>query len=332
MKHTILKEICGQFNFIKQAKKYHLSIWQCPGFLSFLTGIITLVVMISTYVVAIKHMDPEIVALIVLAMTAILMIFNYLIVQGFERLIEVSRLKTEFVSIVSHQLRTPLTGIKWTINLIKQEKSFSATKEQTERLEMIEENNQRMINLVNDLLNISRVEQGRLNIKPEALYLDKIIQSLIEEYKEFAKANNIKLIFTPGKKIKPVFIDRQGIELVLRNLIDNAIRYTKGKGDVKINLLEKNNSIRCEIKDNGVGIPKDDQKRIFQKFFRSQNVLKYQTQGTGLGLFIAKSVITIAEGNIGFNSKANNGTTFWFELPICKHKSKIKNRREENNN
>jgi len=328
MKHTLLKEIYDQFNFVKQSKKYHLSIWQCPGFLSFLTGIVTIVVMISTYVIAIKHMDPEIVALIVLVMTAVLVVFNYLIVQGFERLVEVNRLKTEFVSIVSHQLRTPLTGIKWTINLIKQEKIFSETKEQVERLEMIGENNQRMINLVNDLLNISRVEQGRLNVKPEALYLDRIIQSLIKEYKEFAEANNVELILASKVESKPVFIDRQGVELVLRNLLDNAIRYTKGKGDVKINLFKKNNLIRCEIKDKGVGIPKDDQKRIFQKFFRSQNVLKYQTQGTGLGLFIAKSVVNSANGKIGFKSEVNKGTTFWFELPICKTKKKA----GENNN
>ena len=318
MKHTIFEEICEQFNFSKQSKKYNLSIWQCPGFLSFLTGITTIIVMISTYVIAIKHMDAEIVALIVLAMTAVLMVFNYLIVQGFERLVEVNRLKTEFVSIVSHQLRTPLTGIKWTIDLIKQEKDFSATKRQIEKLEIIQESNQRMINLVNDLLNISRVEQGRLNINPETLCLKKTIKSLIDEYKNFLKANNVKLLFTSEGNISPVFIDRQGIELVLRNLMDNAIRYTKGEGKVKINLFKKGTSIRCEIKDNGVGIPEDDYKRIFQKFFRSQNVMKYQTQGTGLGLFIAKSVITSAKGKIGFKSKINNGTTFWFELPINK--------------
>lgn len=316
MKHTIFKEIFDQFNFTKQSKKYHLSIWQCPGFLSFLTGIITIIVMISTYIITIKHMDPEIVALIVLAMTAVLVIFNYLIVQGFERLVEASRLKTEFVSIVSHQLRTPLTGVKWTINLIKQEKGFSATKQQAERLEMMEENNQRMINLVNDLLNISRVEQGRLNVNPETLYLKKTIQGLVDEYKEFLKANNVKLLFTSKDNVKPVFIDRQGMGLVLHNLLDNAIRYTKGEGEVKISLFKKGNSIRCEIKDNGVGIPKDDYKRIFQKFFRSQNVMKYQTQGTGLGLFIAKSIIIAAKGKIGFKSKENKGTTFWFELPI----------------
>lgn len=319
MKYTIFKKIYSQFNFIEQSRKYHLSLWQCPSFLSFLTGIITIVIMIATYYIALKYTNPEIVALIVLATTAVLVVFNYLIVQGFERMAEVSRLKTEFVSIVSHQLRAPLTGIKWTINLIKKENSPPLTDEQAERLEMIEENNQRMINLVNDLLNIARVEQGRLNIKPEPIRLKKIIRALIKEYEELANASNIKLSFAPGKDLGFAFISRQGIELVFRNLIDNAIRYTQGGGKIKINLFKKGNSIRCEIKDNGVGIPKEDQKRIFQKFFRSKNILKYQTQGTGLGLFIAKSIISASKGKLGFKSKENKGSIFWFELP--KHKT-----------
>ena len=317
----IFKKIYDQFDFAGQSKKYGLTVWQCPGFLSFLTGVITIIVMIATYFVALKYTVPEIVALIVLITTAVLMIFNYLIVQGFERLAEVNRLKTEFVSIVSHQLRTPLTGVKWTINLMKKESAFPLTGGQAEKLEMIEENNQRMINLVNDLLNIARVEQGRLNVKPTAVHLEKIIQNLMKEYKELAMASNINLFFSPEKKLKPVFIDRQGVELVLRNLIDNAIRYTKGEGKVEINLFEKENLIRCEIKDEGVGIPKEDRNRIFQKFFRSQNVMKYQTQGTGLGLFIAKSIITAAEGKIGFESEKNKGSSFWFELPIAKRES-----------
>ena len=318
MENIIFKNICEQFNFFKQCQKYNLNLWQCPSFLSFLTGIITLIVTLGAYFVAIKYASPEVVALIVLVMAAILMVFNYLIVQGFEKLAEANRLKTEFISIASHQLRTPLTGIKWTINLMKSDQIFPLTGKQNRKLEMIEENNQRMINLVNDLLNVSRVEQGRLNMEPETVHLEKIIRDLVKEHKEFAKSSNIKLFFTTKKNLKPVFVDRQGIELVLRNLMNNAIRYTKGEGSVKINLFKKENFIRYEIQDQGVGIPKEDQKRIFQKFFRSQNIMKYQTKGTGLGLFIAKSIINSAKGKIGFKSQENKGTTFWFELPINK--------------
>ena len=105
------------------------------------------------------------------------------------------------------------------------------------------------------------------------------------------------------------------IQLVVENFLDNAIRYVKQSGDIKIKIEDRNGKIYFEIKDNGVGIPNDDQKYIFQKFFRAKNVMKYQTQGSGLGLYIAKNIIEKSNGKIGFKSKENEGSTFWFTLP-----------------
>ncbi|NQV00903.1 MAG: HAMP domain-containing histidine kinase [Parcubacteria group bacterium] len=306
-----------QLNFIKQCRKYDLTLWQCPNFLIIIIGLVTIIAMLGTYAVAIEYAQPEIVALIVIGVTAILFIIGYLVLQSFEKLAQANRMKSEFVSIVSHQLRTPLTSIKWTLNLMMLKEKDSLTKEQLEKLITIKESNQRMVNLVNDLLNISRIEQGQLNLKPEKISLEKTIQDLIKEYSALAKASNIE--FSLKSEFLPlVLIDKQGIELILRNLIDNAVRYTKGKGLIKIKLIKKNNSVRCEIQDSGVGIPNKDKRKIFQKFFRSQNIMKYQTQGTGLGLFIAKSVINASKGSIGFQSQENKGSTFWFELPIKK--------------
>jgi len=310
-----LKGVCQKLNFVKQCREYNLRLWQCPSFLFVLIGLITVFAMIGTYFIALKYTQPEIVALIVVIVTTLLVIVGYLITKGFEDLAQANRLKTEFVSIASHQLRTPLTGIKWTINLIHQSKDLPH-KELLERIDEIKENNQRMIKLVNDLLDVARVEQGRLTLKPQKTLLDEIIHSLMEEYKALAKASNLKLILESESELPPLIMDPQGISLVFRNLLDNAIRYTKGGGIIRIKLTKKPNLIRCEIQDNGVGIPEKDQKNIFQKFFRSQNVLKYQTVGTGLGLFIAKAVIEESKGKIGFWSEENKGTTFWFELPI----------------
>jgi signal transduction histidine kinase len=311
----LLKKIYQQLNFAAQCKKYHLTLWQCPSFLFFLIGLINISAMLTVYIIGTKYAEPEIVALIVIGATAVLMIIGYLIVQGFERLAQANQMKSEFVSIASHQLRTPLSGIKWTLNLIDRQ-ADKFTKEQSEQLKTIKENNQRMINLVNDLLDVSRIEQGKLNLKPEKLSLEKIIKELIKEYTPLAEASNIQFSFESKLEPSLVLIDRQGIELILRNLIDNAVRYIKGGGDVKIRLMKKNKSIRCEIQDTGVGIPKEDQGKIFQKFFRSQNIMKYQTEGTGLGLFIAKGVIKASKGRIGFWSKEGKGSTFWFEIPI----------------
>jgi len=310
------KKLCHQLNPFAQCTKYHLSLWQCPSFLSPLTGLVTILSMVSTYLIATRYTQPEIVALIVIAVTAALVTIGYLVIQGFEKLAQANQMKTEFVSIASHQLRTPLTGIKWMIDLIMQQQTKSMTKDQLETLGSIRENNQRMINLVNDLLDLSRLEQGRFVFSPEEIHLDRLLKEILKEYASLAKASNTEISLESGINIPPIMKDKRGLGLVLHNLIDNAIRYTKEQGRVKIKLSSKGNLVRCEIKDNGVGIPAEDQKKIFQKFFRSQNVLKYQTEGTGLGLFIAKSIIKASKGKMGFWSKEGQGSTFWFEIPI----------------
>jgi len=312
-----LKKICQKLNPIEQCQKYNITIWQCPSFLFPLSGLVTILAMIGTYFVAIEYARPEIVALIVIGVTVILIITGYLIIKGFEDLAQANRLKTEFVNIASHQLRTPLTGIKWTLELIQKSKSLTH-EEILEKLDEIKENNQRMIRLVNDLLDVARIEQKRLNLKPQKVFLDEIIQKLIEEYKPLAKASNIRIIMETESNIPLIIIDPQGVDLVLRNLLDNAVRYTNGGGIIRIKLTKKGKFIRFEIQDEGVGIPEKDQKSIFQKFFRSQNVMKYQTVGTGLGLFIAKAFIEESKGKIDFWSEEGKGSTFWFELPINK--------------
>ena len=308
------KKAYQRLNFIKQCREYNLSIWQCPSFLFPLIGTVTILAMLATYFIATRYTQPEIVALIVIGVTAFLIIIGHFIIRSFEDLAQANRLKSEFVSVASHQLRTPLTGISWTIDLIRRSKNLTH-EEISEKLDEIQKNNQRMIKLVNDLLDVARIEQRRLNLKPEKIFLDKIVQSLIKEYSPLAKASNIKIILESESNLS-LIIDLQAIGLVLRNLIDNAIRYTKSNELVKIKLIKKDHLIRCEIQDGGVGIPKNDQKNIFQKFFRSQNIMKYQTMGTGLGLFIAKAVIKESNGKIGFWSEENKGSTFWFELPI----------------
>ncbi len=305
-------------NIVAQCRYYSTPFLQCPAFLVVLTGILNIATMVGTYFVAMKYTSPEIVALIVIFISAIFTIISFLIIKSFEKLAESNRLKSEFVSIASHQLRTPLTGIKWAINLMMSEDVERLDEEKSDRLKTIKESNQRMIDLVNDLLNISRIEQGRLGLKPEEIDLKEITKELEKEYIIVAKSKNLTLSFQIEKDLPKIKADKQGIQLVMHNLIDNAIRYSPQNGKVDIRMFSKNSSVRCEVEDNGVGIPKDDQKRIFQKFFRSRNVLKYQTEGTGLGLFIAKAIVDSSKGKIGFQSKENKGSTFWVELPIKK--------------
>lgn len=309
------------FNIIAQCRRYNIPLWQCPNFLIIPIGVLNVLTILGTYFIATKYTEPEAVVLIVILIEFFFMIISYLIVQGFEKLAESNRLKSEFVSIASHQLRTPLTGIKWAINLMSSEKMEGLDSEQKERIETIKENNQRMINLINDLLNVSRIEQNRLGLKPKKIKLQNLIEKIIKEYKVIAEAGNVKILTEVPEDLPSIYADPEGVSMALNNLIDNAIRYSKKDGTVKIKCTKEKKYLKCQVRDQGVGIPKEDRKKIFQKFFRSQNVMKYKTEGTGLGLFIAKSVIENMGGKMDFESKEGEGSTFWFKLPL-KNKNK----------
>lgn len=278
--------------------------------------------MLGIYFIANKYtQSPEMVALIILAVTAFLMVVGYSVVQGFNRLVEVNKMKSEFVSVASHQLRTPLTSLKWSLDMLLSGRLNDSWEYQLEQLKIAKENNQRMIDLVNDLLDVSRIEDNSLGLRPERVNLLDLVQNLISKYAFLAKASNVSLVLEAEEDLSAdkweIFVDPKRIKLAIDNLINNAVRYIHGGGMVKIRLKNnKNKSVRCEIEDNGVGVPKKEQKYIFQKFFRSQNIMKYQTEGTGLGLFIAKAVVEASGGKIGFQSQEGKGSTFWFELPI----------------
>ena len=147
-------------------------------------------------------------------------------------------------------------------------------------------------------------------------YIRELAKKIIAEFEHVAKASQIEIELVVSGNLPNALADVSRIKMVAENFLDNAIRYTKGKGEIKIKIEPKNRSLLFSVQDNGVGIPQKDQKHIFQKFFRSENVLKYQTHGSGLGLYIAKSIIERSGGKIGFKSKENKGSTFWFTTPI----------------
>jgi len=186
---------------------------------------------------------------------------------------------------------------------------------QTEYFRILKENSGRMQELVSDLLTVSRIETATLPLKKKEIFLPDLINKLISEFEPFAKASNVEIEFKSQKDLPKVFADPNQIRLVVENLLDNAIRYIKDKGKAEIRLEKKGKNLYFEIKDNGVGIPKEDQKYIFQKFFRSENILRYQTQGSGLGLYITKAIVERSGGKIGFKSQEGVGSTFWFTLP-----------------
>lgn len=309
--------IFDKLNIIKQCRQYGLSVWQCPQFLFILMGVIIIVTSLGSYLIGIRYVtDPYLVTLMVISIVVILFIISFIITRSFERLAEASRMKSEFINVVSHQLRSPITNIKWIADFLTSEDIEMTPEKKQEYIGHLKENTARMVELVDELLIVSRIEQGGFPVRKRQGSLSILIRELIKRSKVFAEASNVSLKFYCQKDLPKANFDPALIRMVIENLVDNAIRYTKGKGKIEIYLKKKGNNLLFLIKDNGVGIPKTDQSHIFKKFFRSENVLREQTHGSGLGLYIVKSIINASKGKVWFNSIEGKGTTFYFTLPI----------------
>jgi len=244
-----------------------------------------------------------------------LLVLTFSITRSMEGLAEANRLKSEFVSIVSHQLRSPLSNLKWVTELLVSGKLGKSDQKLGEYFQILKDNTNRMGELISDLLTVSRIERGNLPLNKTEFSLKDLTKEIISEFQLNAAAANIEFKFEAVDSLPPAFADPSRIKIVVENFLDNAIRYTNDKGKIQIRIEPQGNHLLFSIKDSGVGIPKEDQKHICQKFFRSKNILKYQTHGSGLGLYIAKSIIERSGGKMGFQSKEDRGSTFWFTLP-----------------
>lgn len=229
----------------------------------------------------------------------------------------VERLKTEFVSISAHQLRTPLSAIKWTLRMLLDGDLGKISTEQRDFLEKTYRSNERMISLVNSLLNVTRIEEGRFVYKPVLADIKTITESVLASLKDEIRRKKIRLkLEKPKKDLPKILVDVEKISSAVQNLVDNAIKYTLPGGQITISLKQSDKGIEFMIKDSGVGIPKKQQKRVFEKFFRGANVMRLETEGSGLGLFITKNIIEAHGGKIWFKSQEGKGATFCFILPI----------------
>jgi signal transduction histidine kinase len=257
------------------------------------------------------------VSLIILLLTTILFIIAFIITQSFERLADVSRMKSEFIGIISHHLRSPLTNLKWATDFLFSEQLEKINPQQLKYLKIIKENSDKMNELIQSLLFVAKVETENFFLRKNFFSLEEIIKNLINEFEPIAKATNIEIKFQTQSNLPQIFADSFQIKIAIENLLNNAIKYINSeKGQINIKLERRKNNLFFKIEDNGVGIPNEDQKYIFQKFFRSENALEHQTKGSGLGLYITKEIIVRSKGKIGFKSEENKGSTFWFTLPI----------------
>jgi two-component system, NtrC family, sensor histidine kinase KinB len=231
---------------------------------------------------------------------------------------EVDRMKNEFISLASHQLRTPLTAMRWFSEMLLSGDSGQLNDEQREYIQHISDSNERMIGLVNALLNISRIESGRLVLEPKLTHLGNLVETFIEELEPMIKEKNLTLTIDVPQDIPMIMIDPQLIRQVYVILITNAVKYNTNGGKVTVNIAQKNDMLVSEVSDTGVGIPEKDHEKVFTKFYRGENIQPIETEGTGLGLYLVKAIIDSSKGKVWFKSEAQKGTTFWFSLPISK--------------
>lgn len=320
------REFFARLNVVQECRKYGTPLSQCPQFLFVLMGIVIVVSLTFSFLLGRRYIDdPRVTVLVLSAVTGILLSITFIITRSFEQLAETGRLKTEFINIVSHQLRSPLSNLKWGLDFLMSE-GAARNEEEAGYFQLLKENIGRMHELVNDLLTVARVEQGTFPFQEREFDFGDIVKEAVEGFRSLTRASNIEVV-VEKEQVPLLRSDPSLVRHVLENLLDNAARYAwKGaenasalaqrrKNRIVVRYRSQENRLRAEVEDNGVGIPSEDQKYIFQKFFRSSNAVRRQTEGSGLGLFIAKSLLEKAGGEIGFQSEENKGSTFWFTLP-----------------
>ncbi len=247
----------------------------------------------------------------------------------------VDKAKTEFVSLASHQLRTPLSAINWYAEMLLAGDAGGLSTEQEKYIKEIYAGNQRMVSLVGDLLNVSRLDLGTFIIEPKPIDVLALLKSVLSELQPQVKTKELTLKESFDKSIPAKFsADEKLLRMVFQNLISNSVKYTLPKGTVQVGVtvLSKDqvfgekklltDSLAISVQDTGMGIPKAQQTTIFTKLFRADNAVETETEGTGLGLYIVKSIIDQSGGQVWFKSELNKGTEFYVTFPLSGMQSK----------
>lgn len=238
-----------------------------------------------------------------------------------EKLIALDQTKDDFISMASHQLRTPLTSVKGYISMVVEGDVGKITKQQHKLLDQAFLSSQRMVYLIADLLNVSRLKTGKFIIEPKPTNLAELVEGELSQLTETAKSRNLTLNYAKPANFPLLMLDDTKTRQVVMNFADNAIYYTMSGGKIDVKVEDTGKTIEFTVTDNGIGVPKNERHNLFSKFYRANNAKKARPDGTGLGLFMAKKVIIAQGGSIIFKSEEGKGSTFGFSFDKAKLKA-----------
>lgn len=230
----------------------------------------------------------------------------------------IDRMKSEFISLVSHQLRTPLTSMRWYLEMLITEGENSLNQDQKDWIAEASSSNARMVHLVNALLNVSRIELGKFQLSPETINIKDLVKAITATFDQEMKKRKITVDIQTSEKNIGVRSDKGLLLLIIENLISNAIKYSPEKGTVHIHigLDAKTKAATLTVEDHGIGIPAEQQKDIGHRLFRASNAVKTDTDGNGLGLYISQVAAESVGATLTFASTENKGTTFTLVIPL----------------
>lgn len=229
---------------------------------------------------------------------------------------EMDKVKNDFISLASHQLRTPLSSIKWLCELFWQEDTSKLSENQKETVAKVQGENERLIKLVNSLLNVSRIESKKINLNPSPTDISKLVQNIIDTFKKQLADRRQTIEISFPETDTELIIDEKLVGEAISNLLSNASKYTQPDGRLWVKGKISDSEYVISITDSGIGIPINDQRRIFEKFFRAKNANQTLTDGNGLGLYFVKWVAEQHGGRVWFESTENVGTTFYLTFPL----------------
>lgn len=236
-----------------------------------------------------------------------------------DKLKELDEAKDEFISMASHQLRTPLTSMKGYVSMVLDGDTGKISEEQRSMLQQAFDSSQRMVFLIADLLNVSRLKTGKFVIENVPTNLADVVESEVHQIKESATQRGLELSYSKPSEFPTLMFDETKLRQVMMNFIDNAMYYTPRGGKISVEIKKSDKSIDFTVTDTGLGVKPEDQRHLFTKFYRAQNARKMRPDGTGLGLYMAQKVVVAQGGAIIFNSKLGEGSTFGFTFPLTEH-------------